>query len=392
MRVVRLYGRAFLGGAIEPDVLVTIRNGVLEIERTARPPAQAQHVEGIIVPGFIDLHVHGGDGADFMDADESANERILRFHAHHGTTSLAATTLSAAPKDLHAAVAALAANARSARAATAGAEICAIHLEGPYINRERTGAQDPASIRRPDLQEVDALLALAPQMKWRMTVAPEIEGARDLIERYRSEITFSIGHTAAGYAEAVAALEWGASHFTHLFNAMSGLHHRHPGVAGAALTSASATAELIADGVHVHPAVLRLAVQAMPHRIALITDAIRACGLADGTYKLYRHDVTVGGGAARLEDGTLAGSLLTMERGVQIMVEQAGLPLETVLPLATEVPARILGLAGRKGKLTDGYDADVAVLSPELAVERVFVRGRDVHEPQIGDLRATRRP
>ena len=218
-------------------------------------------------------------------------------------------------------------------------------------------------------------------MKWLMTIAPEIEGARDLIECYRSEITFSIGHTAAGYDDAVAALAWGASHFTHLFNAMTGLHHRDPGVAGAALTSASATAELIADGIHVHPAILRLATQALPHRIALITDAIRACGLADGTYKLYRHDVTVGGGAARLRDGTLAGSLLTMERAVQNMVEQAGLPLETVLPLATEIPARILGVADRKGRLADGYDADVVVLSPELAVERVWVGGRELCRP-----------
>jgi N-acetylglucosamine-6-phosphate deacetylase len=389
MSLVRLYGRAFLGGAIEPDVLVTIRDGVLEIERTARPPADAERVDGVIAPGFIDLHVHGGDGADFMDADESANERILRFHAQHGTTALAATTLSALPIDLHAAVASI---VRTARATTEGAEICAIHLEGPYINRERAGAQDPASIRRPDLQEVGALLALAPRMKWMMTVAPEIEGVRGLIEHYRNDVTFSIGHTAAGYAEAVAALEWGASHFTHLFNAMTGLHHRDPGVAGAALTSASATAELIADGIHIHPAVLRLAAQAMPRRIALITDAIRACGLAEGTYKLYRHDVTVGGGAARLSDGALAGSLLTMERAVQTMVKQAGLPLEAVLPLATEVPARILGLADRKGKLAQGHDADVVVLSPELTVERVLVGGRDAHEPQIGDFRAARRP
>jgi len=377
-----LHGRTFVRGAIEPDVLVTLRDGVLEVEPAAHPPAQAQRVEGIIAPGLIDLHVHGGDGADFMDADERANERILRFHARHGTTAVAATTISSSPGDLHAAVASI---VRSANAQTEGAEICAIHLEGPYINRDRAGAQDTASIRRPDPQEVGGLLALAPQMKWLMTIAPEIEGARDLIKQYRNQITFSIGHTAAGYAEAVAALEWGASHFTHLFNAMSGLHHRDPGVAGAALTSAQATAELIADGTHVHPAVLRLAAQAMPHRIALITDAMRACGLADGTYKLYHHDVTVSGGSARLRDGTLAGSLLTMERAVQNMVVLAGLPLEAVLPLATEVPARILGIADRKGKIADGYDADVIILSPELAIERVFVRGREVCDSRSDD-------
>jgi N-acetylglucosamine-6-phosphate deacetylase len=375
MSAVMLHGRAFVDGAIEPDMLVTIRDDVLQVERVAHPPAQAQRVAGIIAPGLIDVHVHGGDGADFMDADERANERILRFHARHGTTSVAATTLSGSPDDLEKAVDAI---ARSARTKADRAEICALHLEGPYINRERAGSQDPASIRRPDLQEVETLLAHAPRMKWLMTIAPEIEGARGLIERFRNRITFAIGHTAADYAQTVAALEWGASHFTHLFNAMNGLHHREPGTVGAALTSASATAELIADGIHVHPAVLRLAAQAMPHRIALVTDAMRACGLADGTYKLYRHDATVQNGAARLRDGSLAGSLLTMERAVQTMVEKAGLALEAVLPLATEVPARILGLADRKGKLAQGYDADVIVLTPGLEVERVFVRGREL--------------
>jgi N-acetylglucosamine-6-phosphate deacetylase len=379
MSVVRLYGRAFLGGAIEPGALVTIRDGALAVEPAARPPARAERVAGIIVPGFLDLHVHGGDGADFMDADERANGRIVRFHARHGTTAVAATTLSASPGDLAAAVAAIARSARvPTEGQTEGAEICAIHLEGPYISRERAGAQDPASIRPPDLEEVAALLAHAPRMKWRMTVAPEVAGVCALVERYREQITFAIGHTAADYAQAVAALTWGASHFTHLFNAMSGLHHREPGVAGAALTAASATAELIADGLHVHPAVLRLAAQAMPRRIALVTDAMRACGLGDGSYRLYRHEVTVGGGAARLPDGTLAGSLLTMDRAVRNMVELAGLPLAAVLPLATEVPARVLGVADRKGKLAGGYDADVVVLSPRLAVERVFVRGREV--------------
>jgi N-acetylglucosamine-6-phosphate deacetylase len=178
----------------------------------------------------------------------------------------------------------------------------------------------------------------------------------------------------------VAGLDWGAKHFTHLFNAMTGMHHREPGVVGAAFVSTDATAELIADGIHVHHAVLRIAVMSMPNRIALVTDAIRACGLADGTYKLYDSEVTVAEGAARLKGGTLAGSVLTMSRAVQNMVELAGLPLETVVPLATEVPARILGINDRKGKLENGFDGDVVVLSPKFAVERVFVRGQTVEQ------------
>jgi len=368
-----LHGRAFVRGAILDDVLVTLSDGTIaDLVQTAEVPAAAERVKGLIVPGFVDCHIHGGDGADFMDADDTGNARILAFHARHGTTALAATTLSASPKDLRKAVAAI---ARASRADHSGAEICAIHLEGPYINPERAGAQDPASMRPADVQEVGALLAAAPELRWMITLAPELAGARALIEQFRGRVTFAVGHTAADYAAAVTALAWGASHFTHLFNAMTGLHHRDPGAVGAALLSAAATAELIADGIHVHPAVLQLAARLMPHRIALVTDAIRACGLADGTYKLYKHDVTVAGGAARLAGGALAGSLLTMSAAVRNMVALAGLPVETVIPLATEVPARILGVAERKGRLERGYDADLVLLDESLGVERVFARG-----------------
>jgi N-acetylglucosamine-6-phosphate deacetylase len=176
----------------------------------------------------------------------------------------------------------------------------------------------------------------------------------------------------------VAALEWGASHFTHLFNAMTGMHHREPGVVGAALESADATAEMIADGIHVHPAVMRIAHAAMPHRIALVTDAMRAAGRPEGTYKLYDYEVTVAEGSARLANGTLAGSILTLDGAVRNMVELAGLPIDIVIPMATEVPARILGVANRKGRLEAGYDADVVILNEKFAVERVFARGLEV--------------
>jgi N-acetylglucosamine-6-phosphate deacetylase len=369
-----LYGRAFVDGAVRDDILVRYEHGVLvDVEQTLRVPADAERVDGLLVPGFIDVHVHGGDGADFMDAHDESTSRILSFHARHGTTALAATTLSASRGDLQNAVEAIARGT-----ADDGAEIVAIHLEGPFINRERAGAQDRESIRAADIHELSALIAEAPRMRWIVTIAPECEGVQALIEHFRERVLFSIGHTNADHALAVAALEWGASHFTHLYNAMTGLHHRDPGVVGAALTSVDATAELIADGVHVHQAALRVAVSAMPHRIALITDAMRACGLADGTYKLYDYDVTVADGSARLADGTLAGSVLTMGNAVKNMVELAGFPIETVIPLATEVPARIAAVADRKGKIEMRYDADVVMLSEKFEVERVWVRGNEV--------------
>lgn len=367
MNIHQLFGRAFVRGAIQDDTLITIGDdSIIDVSQTTDVPRTAERTQSLIAPGFIDVHVHGGDGADFMDASEEANARILRFHAKHGTTALCATTLSGSIGDIQKAVKAI--------ARTPG--IVGIHLEGPYINRKRAGAQDAGSIRPADIHEVSALLALAPRMRWMMTVAPELDGARALIEHFRDRVLFSIGHTAADYSEAAAALEWGARHFTHLFNAMTGMHHREPGVAGAAFVS-DATAELIADGIHVHPVMLRIAATAMPHRIALITDAMRACGLADGEYKLYGYDVRVAEGAARLADGTLAGSVLTMGDAVKNMVELADLPIEMVLPLASEVPARVIGVADRKGRIARNEDADFVLLTSKLEIDRVIVRGAD---------------
>ena len=375
----RLFGRAFVDGGIHDDVLITMNRGrITDVARVGSAPASAERVRGLMVPGFVDMHIHGGAGSDFMDADAEGNRRILRFHARHGTTAVAATTLSSSAADLEGAVRAIAAT-MAEEDEVAAAEVCGVHLEGPYINRRNAGAQDAASIRPADIHEIAGLLALAPRLKWVITLAPEIDGARALIEHFRGRILFSIGHTSGDFADAVAALGWGASHFTHLFNAMTGMHHREPGTVGAALVSADATAELIADGVHVHPAVLRIAATLLPHRLALVTDAIRACGLSEGRYKLYGYDIVVEDGTARLLNGTLAGSVLTMANAVQNMVELAGLPIETVIPLATEVPARILGVADRKGKLERGYDGDVAVLTSRFEVERVFARGQEVH-------------
>jgi N-acetylglucosamine-6-phosphate deacetylase len=371
----KIFGRAFVGGELREGMLITIDDGrIADIRDAARAPAGSDIADGVIVPGFIDLHVHGGNGADFMDATTEAISRVTSFHATEGTTAMAATTLSASRQHLHEAVTTLARTSR----AKGGAAICGIHLEGPYINVARAGAQDVASIRPAEIQELAALLAEGPHLRWMMTVAPEIEGVRALIEHFRDRILFSIGHTAADYADCIAALEWGASHFTHLFNAMTGLEHRRPGAVGAALASVDATAELIADGIHVHPAVLRIAALAMPHRIALITDAVRACGMPDGTYKLYEHDIIVADGAARLANGTLAGSVLTMRRAVQNMVELAGLPLEMVVPLATEVPAHILGISDRKGKLAPGFDADIVVLTDRFEIAATYLRGQQV--------------
>jgi N-acetylglucosamine-6-phosphate deacetylase len=375
--VKRLWGRAFVDGWIQERTLITIDDEqIADVTVMNQPPPGTDTTHDLIVPGFIDIHVHGGDGADFMDGADEAAGRVTTFHARHGTTALAATTLSGSRSDLREAVAAI---SRASKAHSRGSEICGLHIEGPYISAKRAGAQNVRSIRPADIQEIDALLKEASHLRWIITVAPEIEGVRALIEHFKDRVLFSIGHTAGDYGDAVAALGWGATHFTHLFNAMTGMHHREPGVVGSALVAVEATAELIADGIHVHPAVLHIATRSMPNRIALITDAVRASGMPPGRYKLYEHEFVVSeDGAARLGDGTLAGSTLTMNRAVQNMVELAGLPIEIVLPLATEVPARILNVSERKGRIMRGYDADLVVLTTKFDVARAIVRGRDV--------------
>ncbi len=370
------HGRAFFGGLIRNHVTVTMEGEKIVDVSTGPAPAGAEHVDGVILPGFIDMHVHGAAGADFMDADVSSVSRITSHHARNGTTAMAATTLSATPQDLTAAVNSIARHA--GERAPGGCEIIGIHLEGPYLNRDKAGAQVVSSLRDPDIAEVEALIRIAPELRWVITLAPELDGMGTFIERFRDEMVISIGHTNATFGEALEAFERGAGHVTHLFNAMRPLHHREPGVIGAILTSDEVTAELIADGLHVHPAVLRYFTQALPGRICLVTDAMRACGMPFGEYDLYEHKVTVDETGARLDDGRLAGSTLTMMQAVCNMVELAGLPLELIIPLATEVPAKILGIADRKGRLEVGFDADLVIISPQLALERVFARGVEI--------------
>jgi N-acetylglucosamine-6-phosphate deacetylase len=356
-------------------VTVSVASGrVVEVRTGVAAPAGAERVEGVLVPGFVDLHVHGGAGADFMDGSVEAARRVCAFHARHGTAALAATTLSAGREEVKATVAAAAAVAGAPRAGEA--RVGGIHLEGPYLNPAKAGAQDPAALRAAELSEVEEWLAAAGSVPVAMTVAPEVPGVLELIATLGHRVTFSLGHSEASEELALRALARGARRFTHLFNAMPPLHHRRPGLVGAALAS-PVTVELIADGHHVHPLLLAACARLMPFRVALVTDAMRAAGMPDGRYRLARLEVDVHGGTARLADGTLAGSLLTMAGAVRTMVREAGLPLPRVLPLATSVPARALGLAGR-GAIAAGASADLVELDDELRAARVWIEGAEV--------------
>jgi N-acetylglucosamine-6-phosphate deacetylase len=328
-----------------------------------------------LAPGFIDLHVHGGGGAQ-VGPDPHAVADVASFHARHGTTGLLATTVPAPEDTLVETVRAVAAVAR--RPYAEAAQVLGCHLEGPFVSAARPGALDVRHLRAPDPPELARLLDAGGGSVQMIVIAPELPGALDLIAEAAGEgVVVSIGHTDATYDEAMAGIDRGARAATHLFNGMRPMHHREPGPAGAALATPRVSVELIADGVHVHPATIRLVHAAKgPERVALVTDAMQAAGLPDGDYTLGEQPIAVRDGEARTAGGSLAGSTLTMDRAVQICVREAGIPIVDALRMASTTPATLLGIGAATGRITPGADADLVVLDEDLAAIGTMVRGR----------------
>ena len=325
-----------------------------------------------VVPGFIDVHVHGGSGADTMDATPEALHTMARFFARHGVTSYYPTTMSAPAADIRRAIENVAATSQPAD----GAQHLGVHVEGPYLNPDYPGAQPPSVLRLPDPDEYQHWLDSG--VVKLITLAPEMPGAHDLIHAGRARgIEFAAGHTGATYDEIETAVGIGLQQATHTFSAMSPLHHRRPGTVGAVLTDDRIYAQLIGDGVHTHPAVIKLLARAKgTARTILITDAMRAAGMPDGEYDLGGALVRVQGGVARLSEDVLAGSTATMDAVLRNMLTYGGLSLTDALPMATAVPAEAMGLAGRKGVLAPGADADLALLDARYHVCLTMVGGR----------------
>ena len=325
--------------------------------------------EPIVLPGFIDLHVHGGGGLDTM-AGGDAIDTIARTHARHGTTALLATTMTAPRHEIEAALRALAPHIE--QRGTGAARVLGVHLEGPYINPGRLGAQ-PDFATTATLADVLALHALAPIRL--ITIAPEMPGHLALIVALREHgFVVQIGHSAGSYEDGVAALQAGATGFTHLFNAMTGLHHREPGMAGAALAHAE-RAEIIPDLLHVHAGAIRVALRSIPG-LYCVTDSTAATGMPDGDYALGRHTVTKCLGGVRLADGTLAGSTLTMDQALRNLVV-IGLSLTEASQRTATLAADHLRLADR-GRLVPGAWADLVVLDSALQLQAVWVEGSAV--------------
>jgi N-acetylglucosamine-6-phosphate deacetylase len=333
----------------------------------------------LLLPGFIDVHVHGGDGADAMDADADGLRRMARFHATHGVTALLPTTWSAPPAALEAAVGAI---ADTLGPVEGGATILGAHLEGPWINPARAGAQDPAGIRPPDTAEARRLLDLGRGAVRLVALAPEMPGAVDVIRECRGRaVVVAAGHTEANWDEMTAAVAAGVRHVTHTFNAMGGLGHREPGTAGAALALAELRCELIADGHHVHPGAMAVLARSKgPGGVVLISDAVRAAGLPEGEVDLGGRPAQHCCGAVRLPDGRLAGSVLTLDVALRNFAAATGWGWPDLARAVADNAADALGLP-TKGRLAAGLDADLALLADkgDGDVLLTVVEGRIVH-------------
>jgi len=330
----------------------------------------------IAAPGFIDVHIQGAGGADVLDGTEDALKAISQTCARFGTTSFLATTVYKADGDNeHLTLA-----AEYAGRDLGGANLVGIHLEGPFIAANKRGMIQPDCICEPSMEVLDKILDITGGKLAMMTIAPELEGGLEIIRRLvGSNIVASFAHSEADYQQTVAGIAAGISHVTHLFNAMSTFHHRAPGPLVAIFENENVTAQLIADGVHIHPSALRFAFETLgPERIVLITDGMQAMGLPDGKYIYNGVEYESKEGAARYKDGTLIGTALGLSELVKRLISFTGCGLDVAVKTVTENPAKVLGLADRKGSIAVGKDADLVLLNDDLSVRATIVGGKIV--------------
>jgi N-acetylglucosamine-6-phosphate deacetylase len=359
-----------------------IRNGSLLFSESGIEKVAAYNLEvdqdteiieadgGYLSPGMIDTHIHGGGGFDTMDASPEALSQISQVLAAHGVTSFLPTTMTMAKDQIHSALE----NIRQAKKqGLSGAQVLGTHVEGPFISPDYIGAQNSENLIKPDLELLQDYYDIVEIV----TMAPEVDGALELIKELKeNNITASAGHSAATYEEFQEAYQAGMNHFTHLYNAMTGLHHRKPGLVGAAFDSDS-TVELIVDLIHHHQAVDRFTIQAKgADKIILVSDGMEATGLEDGEYELGGQKVIVEAGAARLESGVLAGSVLTLDQAVRNLMEITEISIPEIFKMVSLNPAKKLGLDHKLGKIKAGYQADLVIFDSNFKVQKAFIKGK----------------
>ena len=323
-----------------------------------------------VVPGFVDVHIHGCAGADTCEATREALEAMAAFLLAHGVTSFCPTTMTTSRETIQAAL--LAAKDMMDHPMEGGARVVGVNMEGPFIAKERKGAQKEEDILPPDFPLFQRFYEESGGIVRLVDVAPEQPGGLDFVEKASQLCTVSIAHTTADYDQAKAAFDKGVTHATHLFNAMSGLHHRKPGVVGAVFDDSRVRGELICDGFHIHPAVLRAAFQLLGDRALIVSDSMRANGMPEGeAFDLGGQMVTVHQGKALLPDGTIAGSVTNLHQEIKNLVS-FGVPFEQAVKAATLLPARAIGLDGEIGSIAPGKRADLVVLDENLDIAAVY--------------------
>jgi N-acetylglucosamine-6-phosphate deacetylase len=379
--------RAFTPTTEIADSGIVIRDGVIEAigPRSGMSlPAGAQEVratDDTAVPGFIDVHIHGAGGRDVMEGTGEAIGTVARTLARHGTTSFLATTVTASPDDTCRSVAGIAKYISQQLATNEQrAEVLGVHYEGPFLNKVRRGVHPAEWIQLPSAELLESFLRAAAGNARLLTIAPEVMGAAPCIDAaHKAGVVVAMGHTDATYEQARAAIARGVHHAVHVYNAMRPFSHRDSGVIGAVLTSPEVTSELIADGVHVEEAAMKMLLQAKGAGCTiLISDGLSATGMPDGKYMLGGFEVTVTGGICRNAEGKLAGSTLTLDRALRNVVA-LGVPLQDTLRMLTVNPATLLGIEFKKGTLRTGADADVILLDQNLQLKNVYLRGIPVN-------------
>ena len=367
-------GLTYVDGKLCTGVELSMRGENIAAMGAYLPAEESYDASGCyVLPGFIDLHIHGFAGHDTMEG-EAAVRHMAKHLVQHGTTAFLPTTMTAPIDQTREAIAGV---KRAMQSPSEGAAVLGCHMEGPFFCAKKKGAQPQEHLKAPSLEAFEAMVSDNLDAVRLISVAPELPGAYDFIHSVSEKgVVVACGHSDATYEQVMTAVANGASQITHLFNAMSAFNHREPGVPGAALSCPQLYVEFIADLVHLHPAVLRILYEAKGSDLAIaITDSMMAGGMPDGQYALGGQDVYVKDGAARLLDGTLAGSILTLQRSLQNVVRTVGIPLEEALPMYTSTPARQIGET-RRGRLEAGCYADVVVLDGKFDVKAVWVGGK----------------
>lgn len=358
---------------------VLIEDGkIKEINPTNATDKDVIDAEGLYLsPGFIDVHIHGAGGCDTMDGTVESLSTIAKTIVKHGTTSFTPTTMTVAAEAIRKSMSII---KKFKEEGTEGANVLGAHLEGPFISPKAIGAQNPNYLLAPSIENYKEIVGEYSDAVVSITMAPEVDGAKELIKYLSDEgVTVSMGHTKATYAEAMEGIKCGACHSTHLYNAMTPLTHREPGVVGATFDS-DITTETISDGIHISYPALRIAYkQKGTDKVLLVSDAMEACGMPDGNYSLGGQDVVVKNGAARLLDGTLAGSVLTLDKAIKNIYNNSNYPLHEVVRMATYNSAKHCHVEDRKGLIKEGYDADVLLFNDDIEIKKVFVGGNEVY-------------